>query len=71
MSSENEVCQAVLGFVTEGAYPEEKLVAAEFPATALAKELELIAQAREQVEVSGCQCDLVSDSLIFRFYNNC
>lgn len=71
MSSESEVCQAVLGFVTEGAYPEEKLVAAEFPATALAKELELIAQAREQVEVSECQCDLVSDRLISYFCNNC
>ncbi|OQE27315.1 hypothetical protein PENSTE_c004G07060 [Penicillium steckii] len=50
MPSEDEVCQAVLGFVTDGAYPEENVVAAEFPATALAKELELIAQAREQVE---------------------
>jgi centromere/kinetochore protein ZW10 len=53
MSSENEVCQAVLGFVTEGVYPEENVVAAEFPATALSQELELIAQAREQVEASG------------------
>jgi hypothetical protein len=50
--SEGEICEAVLGFVTEGAYPEEKVVAAEFPAAALAKELELISQAREQVEVS-------------------
>ncbi|KAJ5655381.1 hypothetical protein N7507_007331 [Penicillium longicatenatum] len=49
-ASEGEICQAVLGFVTEGAYPEEKVVAAEFPAAALAKELELISQAREQVE---------------------
>ncbi|KAJ5915167.1 hypothetical protein N7454_011279 [Penicillium verhagenii] len=48
--SEGEICQAVLGFVTEGAYPEEKVVAAKFPAAALAKELELISQAREQVE---------------------
>ena len=53
MPSEDEVCQAVLGFVTDGAYPEENVVAAEFPATALSQELELIAQAREQVEV--CQ----------------
>lgn len=50
--SEGEICQAVLGFVTEGTYPEEKVVAAKFPAAALAKELELISQAREQVEVS-------------------
>jgi centromere/kinetochore protein ZW10 len=49
--SEEQVCQAVLGFVTEGAYPEEKVVAREFPTTALARELELIAQATEQVEV--------------------
>ncbi|KAJ5938710.1 Retrograde transport protein Dsl1 C-terminal [Penicillium verhagenii] len=48
--SESEICQAVLGFVTEGAYPDEKVVAAKFPAAALAKELELISQAREQVE---------------------
>ncbi|KAF3388942.1 Ribosome biogenesis protein ytm1 [Penicillium rolfsii] len=48
--SEGEVCQAVLSFVTDGTYPEENVVAAEFPATALAKELELISQAREQVE---------------------
>lgn len=49
--SEDEVCQAVLSFVTDGTYPEENVVAAEFPAAALAKELELISQAREQVEV--------------------
>lgn len=54
-ASEAEICQAVLGFVTEGAYPEENVVAAKFPAAALTKELELIAQAREQVEVSE-QC---------------
>ncbi|KAJ5610459.1 hypothetical protein N7510_007178 [Penicillium lagena] len=48
--SEEQVCQAVLGFVTEGVYPEEKVVAGEFPTTALARELELIAQATEQVE---------------------
>ena len=49
---EGDICQAVLGFVTNGAYPEENVVAAEFPVAALAKELELISQAREQVEVS-------------------
>jgi centromere/kinetochore protein ZW10 len=41
----------VLGFVTEGTYPEEKVVASKFPATALTRELELICKAREQVEV--------------------
>lgn len=50
-ASEGEVCQAVLNFVTEGAYPEEDVVAAEFPTGALAKELELISGTREQVEV--------------------
>ncbi|KAJ5725699.1 uncharacterized protein N7483_007056 [Penicillium malachiteum] len=49
-ASESDICQAVLGFVTEGAYPEENVVAAKFPAAALAKELELISQAREKVE---------------------
>lgn len=56
--SEGEVCQAVLDFVTEGTYPEENVVAAEFPTTALAKELELIAKAREQVEVSALPVSL-------------
>lgn len=51
-TSESEVSQAVLSFVTDGVYPEEKVVAAEFPAEALEKELELISKAREQVEVS-------------------
>lgn len=51
--SEEETCQAVLGFVLDGVYPEESLVAAEFPASALAKELELISHAREQVEVGN------------------
>ncbi|KAJ5445277.1 hypothetical protein N7491_001359 [Penicillium cf. griseofulvum] len=45
-----ELCQAVLGFVTEGTYPEESVVAGKFPAAALARELELISKAREQVE---------------------
>ena len=46
-----ELCQAVLGFVAEGTYPEESVVAGKFPAAALARELELISKAREQVEV--------------------
>lgn len=49
---EDEVCQSVLDFVADGAYPEsEKVVGSEFPALALSKELELISKAREQVEV--------------------
>lgn len=51
-----ELCHAVLGFVTEGTYPEESVVAGKFPATALARELELISKAREQVEVHNFQC---------------
>lgn len=51
-----ELCQAVLGFVTEGTYPEESVVAGKFPAAALARELELISKAREQVEVRNLQC---------------
>lgn len=62
-ASEGELCQAVLDFVTEGAYPEENVVAAEFPTTALAKELELISRAREQVEVSNS-----SNTLSFSTY---
>jgi centromere/kinetochore protein ZW10 len=46
-----ELCQAVLGFVAEGTYPDEKVVAGKFPVDALARELELISKAREQVEV--------------------
>jgi centromere/kinetochore protein ZW10 len=54
-TGDEEVCQAVLGFVAEGTYPEEKVVAGRFPAAALARELELISKAREQVEVrSSC-----------------
>lgn len=51
-----ELCQAVLGFVTDGTYPEESVVAGKFPAAALARELELISKAREQVEVWNLQC---------------
>lgn len=52
-ASENEVCQSVLDFVTEGSYPSSEGVAAsDFPVSALSKELELISRAREQVEVS-------------------
>lgn len=51
-----ELCQAVLGFVTEGTYPEESVVAGKFPAATLARELELISKAREQVEVRNPLC---------------
>jgi centromere/kinetochore protein ZW10 len=51
--TEEEICDAVLDFVSEGTYPDsEQVVAAEFPLSALAKELELITQARDEVEVS-------------------
>ena len=50
---EDDVCQSVLDFVAEGAYPEsENVVASDLPVSALSKELELISKAREQVEVS-------------------
>ncbi|KAJ5346439.1 hypothetical protein N7541_008921 [Penicillium brevicompactum] len=49
-TGDEELCQAVLGFVTDGSYPDEKVVAADFAPAALARELELIAKAREQVE---------------------
>ncbi|OJK03815.1 hypothetical protein ASPACDRAFT_111882 [Aspergillus aculeatus ATCC 16872] len=49
--SEEGICQSVLTFVTDGTYPSsEKIIAAEFPVSALSKELELISKAREQVE---------------------
>ncbi|RAL08974.1 uncharacterized protein BO97DRAFT_397215 [Aspergillus homomorphus CBS 101889] len=50
-TSEQDICQSVLTFVTDGAYPSsEKVVAAEFPVSLLSKELELLSKAREQVE---------------------
>jgi centromere/kinetochore protein ZW10 len=50
-TGDEELCQAVLGFVAEGTYPEDNVVASKFPAAALARELELISKARTQVEV--------------------
>ncbi|GES62533.1 centromere/kinetochore protein zw10 [Aspergillus terreus] len=51
MVSEQDICSSVLEFVTEGGYPaSERVVAAEFPVSALAKELDLLGKAREQVE---------------------
>lgn len=53
-ASEQEISQSVLGFVTEGTYPtSENVISAEFPVSALEKELELISKAREEVEVSS------------------
>ncbi|CAG8396867.1 unnamed protein product [Penicillium salamii] len=49
-TGDEALCQAVLGFVTEGTYPDENVVAGNFTPAALAKELELISKAREQVE---------------------
>ncbi|KAL5003879.1 hypothetical protein BDV10DRAFT_180400 [Aspergillus recurvatus] len=49
--SEKEICKAVLDFASEGTYPDsEQVVAAEFPLSGLSKELELITQARNEVE---------------------
>jgi centromere/kinetochore protein ZW10 len=50
--SEQKITQSVLNFVTEGTFPgSEDVVSSVFPTSALAKELELISNAREQVEV--------------------
>ena len=52
--SEQDISQSVLNFVTDGTYPvSEEIVASGFPSSFLAKELELISKAREQVEVSS------------------
>ncbi|OJJ53213.1 hypothetical protein ASPSYDRAFT_163352 [Aspergillus sydowii CBS 593.65] len=49
--SENEICTALLDFAAEGTYPDsENIVAAKFPSSAISEELELITQARDQVE---------------------
>ncbi|CAL00686.1 hypothetical protein CBS63078_2386 [Aspergillus niger] len=49
--SEQDISQSVLNFVTDGTYPvSEQIVASDFPSSFLAKELELISKAREQVE---------------------
>ncbi|KAL4798924.1 hypothetical protein BDV19DRAFT_356420 [Aspergillus venezuelensis] len=49
--SESEISKAVLDFAAEGTYPDsENIVAADVSLSALSKELELITQARDQVE---------------------
>lgn len=64
--SEQDICSSVLEFVTEGGYPaSENVAAAEFPLSALAKELDLLAKAREQVEVSYGQLLSIPRSLNF------
>lgn len=51
-ASEDELCHALLEFVTDGTYPEsENLVASEFPTSIIPEELQRIAKAREQTEV--------------------
>lgn len=51
-ASEDELCQALLEFVTDGTYPEsEDVVASEFPASAVPDELQCISKAREETEV--------------------
>lgn len=51
-TSEPEVCQTLLDFVSEGTYPgSENIAVSEFPPSVLSKELELISEARQQVEV--------------------
>ncbi|GFF28747.1 centromere/kinetochore protein zw10 homolog [Aspergillus udagawae] len=50
-ASEQKIYQSVLDFVTEGTFPgSEDVVSSVFPTSALATELELISNAREQVE---------------------
>ncbi|KAI9370780.1 hypothetical protein BJX61DRAFT_548759 [Aspergillus egyptiacus] len=49
--SEQALCDAVLHFAADGTYPDSELiVAAGFPSTALSRELELITEAKNQVE---------------------
>ena len=50
-AADEGLCQAVLGFVTEGTYPDDNVVAGNLAPAALSRELELISKAREQVEV--------------------
>lgn len=53
---DEEVCQSLLDFVTEGTYPaSENVISSGFPSSALSKELDLLSKAREQVEVSPSQ----------------
>ncbi|KLJ10717.1 hypothetical protein EMPG_13911 [Blastomyces silverae] len=62
--SDEDVCQAIYKFLTDGSFPEaESIVSAEFPSTAAAKELRQIAKAREEVEneISVLSRDTASD----------
>jgi centromere/kinetochore protein ZW10 len=52
MVSEGQLCQSVLDFVTQSAYPDsEDVIASELPASALPEALHSISRAREQAEV--------------------
>ncbi|KAL2002346.1 hypothetical protein VTN02DRAFT_129 [Thermoascus thermophilus] len=54
-ASEDELCQALLEFVTDGTYPEsEDVVASEFPASAVPDELQRMSKAREEAEKKIC-----------------
>ena len=56
ITSEDDLCQAILRFLTEGSFPEsEDIVAAEFPATEVPAQLRQISKAREEVEVLPSQ----------------
>lgn len=62
MLSEDQLCESVLDFVTNGTYPDsEDVVASEFPASALPEALLRISKAREQAEVRA-QLPLVRQS---------
>ncbi|KKZ65586.1 hypothetical protein EMCG_08575 [[Emmonsia] crescens] len=62
--SDEDVCQAIYRFLTDGSFPEtESIVAAEFPSTAAAKQLRQISKAREEVEneISALSRETASD----------
>ena len=53
---EDELCQAILRFLTDGTFPEsENIAAAEFPATVVPTQLSQISKARDEVEVIPSQ----------------
>ncbi|KAL3468359.1 hypothetical protein BJX64DRAFT_245669 [Aspergillus heterothallicus] len=60
--SEQQISKAVLDFAAEGTYPDsEQVVDAEFPLSALSKELELLTQARDQVETEISSLSIEND----------
>lgn len=53
MTPESELCQSMLAFVIDGVYPDaEAVVASDFPASAIPKELQLLSKAKDQLEVT-------------------